>query len=378
MNNTIKWIIGIIIVVAIVWFGFLNKSEPKQISNEPIKIGMIAPLTGDAASYGEPMRNVVQIAVDEINGAGGINGRNIELIAEDGKCVGADSVSAMNKLVNIDKVQVVIGGFCSGESLSAEPIATLNKVLLISGGSSSPDLTNKSFYFVRDYPSDATQGEVLAKNANGRNMKTIAFIQEQTDYSIGLFNSFSDNFNGKIIKEEFPSSTSDFRTQITKLKASNPDALFIDVQTPAAGEKIIRQLKELGWNVSLFVSDVVIAYSPIIEGQKDILEGAVGAEFSVNLENSKFQHLLETYKKKFNVDDMPIYSYAQTMYDTVYLLKEGIEKVGYNGDKLAKWIRTIENWEGASGLITIKPDGDREGGHVLKIVKDGKAVVLEQ
>lgn len=376
MNKTLNWIIVLIIAVAIIWFGFMNKSDD-QNSDEPIKIGFIGPLTGDAASYGEPMRNVAQLAVDEINSAGGINGRNIELIAEDGKCLGVNSTSAMSKLVNVDKVEVVLGGFCSGESLAAEPIATQNEVLLFSGGSSSPDLTGKSFYFVRDYPSDATQGQVIAENANSRGMKTVAFIQEQTEYAVGLLNSFKSSFEGDIVVEEFTTDVTDFRTQLTKLKAVNPNALFVDVQTPAAGERIVKQIKELGWDIDLFISDTITAYAPVVEGQKDVLEGAVGAEFGVDLENSKFQHLLESYKEKFAVEDMPIYSYAQTVYDSVYLVKNGIEEVGYDGKKLAEWMRLVKDWEGASGLVTINEDGDRDGGHVVKIIKDGVSVELE-
>ncbi|MDI6721115.1 MAG: ABC transporter substrate-binding protein, partial [Candidatus Aenigmarchaeota archaeon] len=98
-----------------------------QPSAQTVKIGFIAPLTGDAAVYGLPLKNMVELATEEINSQGGIDGKKVEIIYEDGKCNGKDAATAMQKLVSVDKVRVIFGGFCSSESLGAEPIATQNK-----------------------------------------------------------------------------------------------------------------------------------------------------------------------------------------------------------------------------------------------------------
>ncbi len=372
-NNKLVW--GVLIAVAavvLIVYGVKNKG----LENGVVKIGVIGPFTGDAAAYGEPYRNVVALAAEEINAAGGINGQMVELIYEDGKCNGGVAASAMQKLVNVDKVQVVIGGFCSSESLAAVPIAEGVRVFLFSPGSSSPDLTGKSPYFSRNYPSDATQGKVLAQVTTQKGWKKIAFIQEQLDYPLGIYKAFSSNFRGTIVKEEFPTQTSDFRSFLTKLRSQNPDALFVDTQTAATAERILKQMQDLKWKPAILVSDAVSGDTKTVEKNKTALEGALAAEFGVDSANQKFQHLKQAYKVKYN-EDLPYESYAQTEYDALFLVRDGIEKVGYNGQRLAQWVRTLRDWQGASGATTIGSDGDRTGGHVPKVIRNGKVELLK-
>lgn len=386
-ESKITW--GIIIAIAVVllaWYGTTRQksqeettqqpAEQQEVQAGPIKVGVIAPLTGDAAIYGEMKRNVLTLAVDEINAAGGVNGRNMELVIEDGKCNGKDAASAMQKLVNVDQVKVVIGGFCSSESLAAVSIADSSKVALFSIGSSSPDLTGKSPFFMRDYPSDASQGSVLAQAATKNGWKKVAFIQEQLDYPAGIYKAFSAQFEkdgGTIVKEEFATTTTDFRSALTKLRAQKPDALFIDSQTPASGERVLKQVKELKWNAPLLITDAFAGDAKTVEADKDALEGALTAQFGVDPENEKFKALLAAYKEKYGVD-LPMQSYGQTAYDGAYLVRDALLQNGEDGEKIATWLRSVINWEGASGKVTIGADGDRVGGHTLQAVKGGKVV----
>ena len=372
----VLWVVVVLVVVLGAYY-FMAKG-PSETG--PIKIGLIGPLTGDAAVYGEVLRDVVGLAAEEINAAGGINGRQLEVVYEDGKCSGTSAASAMQKLVNVDKVKIVIGGFCSSESLAAVPIATQNKVFLFSPGSSSPDLTNVSKYFARNYPSDASQGSVLAGVAyNQKNWRKVAFIQEQLDYPLGIFKAFSAEFEkmgGKIVKEEFATNVTDFRSQLTKLKAENPDALFIDTQTPAAADRILKQLQDLKWRPALLVSDATSGDSATVKKDASILEGALAAEFGVDPANQKYQHHLQAYKEKYG-KDANFTSYTQTVYDSVYMIRDAVFAVGYDGTKVANWVRSAKDWPGASGLVTIKADGDRAGGHVPKVIKNGKVELLK-
>ncbi len=315
MNKIFKWL-GVLLLI---FFGMViilkNQTKPKNPTQESkvIKIGAILPLTGDAAVYGEPERNILEIAKDEINNSGGVKGEKIEIIYEDGKCNGKDAASAMQKLASVDKVQIVIGGFCSGESLAAEPIATSNKIALFSPSSSSPKLTGISPFFFRNFPSDSSQGTVLAETALKKGWKKIAIILEQKDYALGIYNAFSSkiiSLGGETVKEGFPSGTTDYKTILTKLKNSNPDALFLVVQDPS-DSIILRQLRELNWKPSLLISDVTIGNVKLIAENSDLLEETIGAEFSTDEKNSKFNNLLEKYKAKYGVD-MPFQSYGQT------------------------------------------------------------------
>lgn len=378
LTKSVIWLVVLVLIVG----GFLvygKKGEKAASVKEPVKIGVILPLTGDAATYGEAGGKVYTLAVEEINAAGGAAGSPVELVIEDGKCNGKDATNAMQKLVNIDKVQVVLGGFCSSESLAAVPVATEAKVVILSGGSSNPNLTGSSPYFFRTYPSDASQGAVTADEATKRGYKKVAFLVEQTDYTVGVYTAFNARFKelgGTTVKEEYAPNAVDFRSQLAKLRSAKPDAFFIDSQASPATERILKHLADSGWKPQLFINEATTGDREMVRKNAKVLEDAVGAEFSTDPSNPKFQNLLAAYQAKYG-SELPLQTYAQAMYDNVYIIRDGIAAVGYNGEALAAWSRTIKDWEGASGKITIKPDGDRESGYSLRFVKGGEVVNAE-
>lgn len=162
MTTNTKWIIGAIAIIIIVLLIVLTGGNGGDRAEGPIKLGFIGPLTGDVASIGEPSLVAAQIAVDEINEEGGINGQPIQLISEDGKCTGVAAANAAQKLVNVDKVIAIIGGLCSGETLAIAPIAEAGKVPTISTCASSPEISTAGDYSFRVYPSDNYQGKFAA------------------------------------------------------------------------------------------------------------------------------------------------------------------------------------------------------------------------
>lgn len=169
-------------------------STTKPATGEAIKIGAILPLTGDGAAYGVPLQKVAQIAIDKVNKEGGIDGKKLEFIWEDGKCNGKDAASAVQKLINVDKVKIIYGGFCSSETLGIAPIAEQAHVVVLSPGSSSPDITNAGDYIFRNYPSDSSQGAILAEVAKGLGLKKIGMLTEQQDYTVGIQKAFKAAF----------------------------------------------------------------------------------------------------------------------------------------------------------------------------------------
>ena len=174
-----------------------------------------------------------------------------------------------------------------------------------------------------------------------------------------------------------PSTSKDFRSQFTKLKQQNPDALFVDTQTPAGTDVALGQLKASGWKVSLLLNDVMMGTPDLLLKYKDILDGTIGAEFGVDPTNPKYKNLVDTYMAKYGAN-VPYQSYGQTEYDSVYIVRDAILAVGYDGDKIAAWGHQIKDWQGASGSITIGTDGDRAGGHSPEIVKNGKVEVYKK
>lgn len=349
-------------------------SESSQAS-DTVVVGGLLPLTGDGAAYGEPMQKVANIALDEINANGGIGGKKMVIDWQDGKCNGSDAVTAANQLIDVDKVQIIDGGFCSSETLAVAPIAEREHVVVLSPGSSSPDITNAGDYIFRNYPSDATQGKVLAAEATKRGYKKIAVIVEQNDYTLGIKKAFETNYGsaGTLDVQTYLPDDTDFRTALLKLKSGKPDALFVIPQTPAKADLIFKQFEDMKWKVPLIGDDVIAGYPDLLTKYSKTVEGMLVAEFNYDKSNPKFADLQAKFKQQTG-KDLPYASYASTVYDSVYIIKEAIEKVGNNADAIKGYLYSIKDRPGLAGKLTFDENGDPVAGHSLEVVKSGKVV----
>ena len=142
-------------------------------------------------------------------------------------------------------------------------------------------------------------------------------------------------------------------------------------------EMILKQIRDLKWELPLLVTDVVGNDAEIVEKNSKLLEGALTAELSVSVSNERFEQLAKNYELKYK-EELSFQGYAQTEYDTVFMIKDAITEVGYDADKIANWFRSVKDWQGASGSITLNKNGDRKGGYIPKIILDGKAIELKQ
>lgn len=369
MKKTLLWLVGIAVVVLIV----ASVAGKKQMENGPISVGLITPLTGDAQSIGEIVKNITDIAVQEINEKDGIGGRSLEIIYEDDKCDPADSVTVAHKLIEIDKLNIIIGNSCSGSVMSILPVTDKAEALLVSSSATSPDLDGKSKLFNRIVASDSGEGATLARVAIEKGWKKVGFIQEKSDYALGIYNAFVQNYPetaGEIINEEYFKDTTDFRSILLKIKASNPDVLFLDPQSQATAQKLLTTIAQLKWNIPIMANNIIIGSNDIVVANKAVLEGALGAELTPDLNNSKYLALEGKYKSLYG-KDVEYKAYAQATYDLVYLLSDGIKQFGSDPEKISAWLRTVKDYDGASGKVTIDAGGNRIGGHTLTVVRDG-------
>jgi len=187
----------IIIVVVIVGIVLIVNNNDVEEETGPIKIGIIGPLTGDAATLGENAVAAAEMAVDEINASGGINDRILELAVEDGQCTGNVANNAANKLINVDGVVAIIGGMCSAESSAITTLSEQAQVPLLSPASSAPSLTDAGDYFFRIYPSDAYQGVFAAEHMkNTLGINKVAVLYTNDDWGVGLQGAFIESFEG--------------------------------------------------------------------------------------------------------------------------------------------------------------------------------------
>lgn len=373
MAKIVTWVIvlGVVVVGGLAIFG-----GPGGEANA-IKLGVILPLTGDAAQYGESEHRAIQLAVHEINSAGGVQGKNLELVVEDGKCDPQAGGTAAQKLVNIDQVKIIIGGACSGETLAVAEITEPAKVILISPSAPSPKVTEAGDFVFRTYPSDALAGKIAANYAAEElNAKKVAVITELTDYAQGLREAYKDSLadlGSQVVADEtFATGDTDFRTQALKIKAAKPDVVYIVPQTVTPGLALIKQLREKGVKAVFQTAEVLLDREAVKENA-DALESVIGVEPSVDWENNpKAKALRDAHRTRFNGEDPG--TFAANAYDAVYLIKEAIEATAVNGDidtiKIRDWLYSVKNWPAAVGPLTMDQNGDPVMGEsVKKIIK---------
>lgn len=378
MSNSAKVIIGVAVIAVVVWAMAVGIKGP-ETDEGPIKIGFIGPLTGDAASYGESELKAVQIAVEEINNAGGIGGEMVELVVEDGKCDPQQGGTAAQKLVNIDKVKVIIGGACSGETLAAAAITEPAKIILISPSASSPKVSTAGDFVFRTYPSDALAGKVAATYAYQKlNARKAAVISELTDYAQGLREVYKKTFadlGGQVVSDEtYTTGETDFRTQIAKIKAAKPDAIYVVPQSPTPGIAIFRQLRE-NKVAGHYTTAEVLLDRQILKDNAQVLEGLIGVESSPDYEkNVKAKAFRDSHKAKFGADPG---AFAVNAYDATYLVAQAIRASGLDTVKIQAYLAAVKDYDGAAGKITMDANGDPILGENVVRYEKGEIKTLE-
>ncbi|MBS3062360.1 MAG: ABC transporter substrate-binding protein [Candidatus Diapherotrites archaeon] len=326
-------------------------------TKEPIKLGFIGPLSGDVAAIGIGSKEGVEMAVEEINQAGGINDRKVEVIYEDGKCSGAAAASAGNKLINLDKVSAIIGGLCSGETLAVAPVAEKAGVLMLSSCSSSPKVTEAGDYIFRDYPSDEFQGAFGAEYAfNELKARKVAIIYSLSDWGVPIKDRFKARFTelgGTIVAEEgVDDKIQDTRTQLMKLKSANPDAVYMP-QYSGATAIILKQAKELGLTVPLLGGDA--GNDPkVIEVGGSAAEGFLSTvPFS---EPPKEWEAAYTQRTGHEVRLCGVHAY-----DAAKIMAKALAVVGDDASKLRDYLYAMPPYKGMSGEVSFDRNGDLKG-----------------
>jgi len=218
-----KSIIISILVILVIIIGYFTFSHSSQ--NASIKIGAIYPLTGGLASYGEPSQKAAQLAVDEINASGGINGQKLEIDFQDHKCDPKTAVASLQQLL-AQGVKIFTSAACTGTVLSMEPVLQSNGAVLLGTTISGAKITGSSPNVFRNWGSDNDESKLFANLIKNQGYTKVAAIYEETDYAKGLVLGMQNDLSSSSVNvntESFQTGATDVRTQLTKLKASNPE-----------------------------------------------------------------------------------------------------------------------------------------------------------
>lgn len=342
------------------------------------KIGANLILTGSAAMSGEYVKNGIDLAVEEINEAGGIKNKKVEIVYGDNKNDPKEAVSIFNKLVTADRVPAIISMF-SSPSLAQVKLADEKKVVLATTIVSLPGIGNMSPWVFRYFISIDAECSVLADFIfTKQNIKKIGFLYINDDYGRGGFKSFKDSYEklgGSItFAESFEKNDIDFRSILFRLKATNPEGVCVIGYDKPLGI-IIKQIREVGIKSQIF-APMSLSVPVVLEQAGDAAEGAylTMSNFDIDYPATPLaKKFITNYQKKFG--KLPSH-YSAFAYDLVRLICRAIEMKGYTPSAIKDGLLSIINYPAVMGNVTILPNGETEFSLSIKRIKKGKIVPL--
>jgi len=348
----------------------------KKSKDDVIVIGQFASLTGPEATFGISSDNGLKLAVEEINKAGGVLGKKIELITEDNQGKTSETQTVVQKLINRDKVVAIIGEVASSRSKAGAPICQSNKIPMITPASTNPEVTAIGDYIFRVCFIDPFQATVMSKFAlNSLKVKKVALLIDQKNaYSTGLAENFKRIFvemGGEIVEEQkYTAGDKDFKAQLTAIKYKNPEAIFIPGYYTDVG-LIAIQAREIGITNPLFGSDGWES-EKLTEGKaKDALEGCFfSTHVSAEDPNPKVQEFIKKYKEKFGKEPDAMSFLA---YDAGMILFDAMKRAGSSeGEKVKTMLAQTKDFPGITGNITMNEQRNAIKPAVVLEIKDGK------
>ena len=355
-------------------------------SSDTIKIGANLEMTGGSASFGASATNAAKLAINEYNAKGGFKGKKLELVIADNKSEAAESASAMQKLVQ-DKVVAVIAPIASSSVIAGAQINQDSKVLAISPTASNPKVTVDEKGKVRPYMFRASfidpfQGSVMAAFATkSLKAKTAAiYIDNSSDYAKGLAKYFEEEFvkaGGQIvIKEAYLQKDTDFKATLTKIKALNPEVIFVPGYYQEVG-LIIKQSRDLGMKMPVLGGDGWDSVQLTnIAGAENLENTFFCNHYSAEDKNPKVVSFVEAYQKAYGqVPD----SFAALAYDATWMIIKAMERADSTDSvKIRDEMEKTKDHDGVSGKTTLNATHDAVKGAVIIAYQGGKQVFKER
>ncbi len=339
-----------------------------------VKVGMIEPLTGSVAYDGKAVVDGAQLALKEINEKGGVLGKPLTLVIEDGQCKPADSVNAMEKLVQKDQVAAVIGAFCSSATAAIMPLAAKYKLPLVTAVSSKADLTEQgNAYFFRAAETDALLAEAFARIlTTDLKLKTVAYVGVNDDWGRGGVEGFQKNLSAlgveTVMTEYFDHGTSDFFTIATKLRAAKPDGIFVAAETQD-GSTFLKQMHDLGIETKIFGVGSW-ATAAFIDLAGPAAEGIYAAVPYVATEDTeRAAAFVKTYEAAYGAKPG---KYGAAGYNAVNIMAEAIARAGSTDAEAIRQALAKTHYEAPNGVYQFTEKGQAYGFNaMLAQIKSG-------
>lgn len=357
-------------------------------SADTIKIGANLELTGAVAAFGQSQLQGVKLAVEEVNAAGGVDGKKIELIEQDNATKQEESTRIATKLITESKVHVLLGAAISSDTLAAVQIANDKKVPMLTPSGTNSDITFNSKknklneYVFRACFTDPFQGKVMADFSTKKlsAKKAVIYIDNSSDYSKGLSKSFREAFTaggGTIVGEEsYQTKDTDFKAVLTRIKTLNPDVIFVPGYYEEVG-KILKQAREMGINAPMMGGDGWDAPQLVdIAGKEALQNTFISNHYSPEDPDPKVKKFVDAYKAKYNAvpDAMAVLGY-----DAVYMIADAVKRAGGpDREKIKNALAETKDFQGVTGKIALDKNHDPVKAAVVLEYKDGKQVFKDK
>ena len=351
-----------------------------QSGGDTIKVGEYASLTGSEATFGQSSHKGTQLAVDELNASGGVLGKKIQLLTEDNQSQAGQSATVVRKLISSDGVVAILGEVASSRSLEAAPICQQNKIPMISPASTNPKVTEAGDYIFRVCFIDPFQGTVMANFARKtlKLQKVAVLTDVKSDYSVGLAKFFKEGLvagGGKIaVEQNYSGGDKDFNAQLTSIKASNPDGIFVPGYYTEVG-LIALQAKQLGLTVPIFGGDGWESSSLVPIGGTALEGDYFSTHFSPEDTSPAVQNFVKQYKQKFSETPDAM---AALGYDSVMILADAMKKTGStDGAKVRDALAAEKDFPGVTGNLTMDANRNASKPAVILTIKNGAFKYVE-
>ena len=353
--------------------GFLFLAAAGAGYADPIKVGAVTPLTGKLAVYGEGFQKAMLLAVDEVNAEGGVKGSPLEIVFEDNTSTSKGSVSAIRKLITVDKLPMIFGPAASSNFLAVCPIAENNKTILIGAESAAAAITKCGSFVFRVFPSDLLQGIGVAELTQSLGYKEVVLTYVNNDWGVGLAEVFKEKFEaqgGKIL-DEIPhgEGKTDYRSEILRMRRHNPAAI-VNLTYIKEGATILKQAFETGVKVQWLMGSA--SKSPkLVELAGKAAEGIIGTYPTFSQETPAFSAFKAGWDKKYPGEKLP--TFGEYNYDMVKLAAKAINaSPSLSAEDLKESLMAAsQGFVGATGDKSFDENGDVSATYGQWTVKDG-------
>ena len=378
MRSTVLLVIFAVAFVTIMGFTFTGCETRNEI-----KIAVAGPFTGPVAAFGEMIKRGAELKAKEINAAGGVNGKTLTLIFEDDTGKDKEASLVAERIASNRQILAVVGHFNSSCSLAGKPIYKRAGIVELSPGSTNVRVCEGSEWTFRNLYRDDFQGAFVAKYIKSvlGDIQKIAIFFDNDDYGRGLkdgFTAVAEELGLEIIAAEaYDRDNTDFKAQLTSIKAKNPDLIFLSGLYSQAG-LIVSQAREAGITAQLFGADGVDS-PDFLTIAGDAAEGTyVSTPFVFELGGPEAQRMAVAFEEMHGIAPD---TWAALTYDAIGMIVESIEKGGENRTAIRDHLASINSpekgYNGITGLTYFDENGDCTKPAYVKIVKDGRFVPAE-